>query len=939
MMFLIGDESTVRKVLDANLPLSSLRNCVSLSIAQYSIDRKLGLPDSIQSLRNREGAESFFRSFPVVWRGAYTILYNWQTYILEVLQMLDSHREEVLGFAFSNSGYNCGLRDRSFVSNFELGQGDTHNKGKSVVEIELRLNDDSSTLYFKPQLFYNGALWHSVLDLVGVSDQEIARTESLRVEGRGVLEKKIVPNELVDPALVSNRLGQLTAIVYFLGGNDMHHENVVIVDDRPCLIDVETILHPSRQAEPKEGGQGDVALQLFENSVLDVGILPAGGVVDEGGKVQRFDVSVIGVSEVQRGAVKFPKLVVEESEFAVRNEWGDFVFNDPLERRGELRHQLRAFIEGFEDLYRRLLEKRDQLHDLIISSPGVAFRRITRPTAVYGKVLMESYHPDFTTSGVTQSAIHAKLFARFFSEKNRFELLSSEVSALRDFDIPHFSFALNAPEGTDSPYLAHLEKKLGAMGEADLLRQKISIVYSFATVGSRDEIGAVLQPMLSPFIPFDPPNLENFINQVVYKGDKGGLAAFDLVAPSEDVWIVAPAPFDLYSGMAGLAVAVQGIQELSGQIIAKDWAIKLGELAAEATNQFIGYSSKLESEFDQVDPSLFGPIGGLGLVRKLLAVQDENGDRNLRGYMCRVVKSCEAIDLVSGVAGALLLAIIDSYEDSMIESIATRLCDLTRARYGFDNKSGDRFPDKERLVGLSHGVSGVVLALYRLLKEVSRGQYTLRDETIDLIQTTIIDGMDWEYDLVKNHDDRWPDYRNVNTFGDSHPTFMNAWCHGSFGALVVWGEIAGENRLFLLDEDKLDYLVTSARRTSFEEITQAFGSDPTFEDDSLCHGVLGNILVVGYDIVSNPGSWGSEHIGRFRCVATSYLEAVARRFPKCGGLDSVPLIGLYMGVSGHVYGKEILSGILNVIDGRQLHWWSRASKDIFDPITLEIRKA
>lgn len=131
--------------------------------------------------------------------------------------------------------------------------------------------------------------------------------------------------DITSPRIVSRRLGKLTAVLHALGSNDMHHENVAFVDDRPCLLDMETLFHPSRQSEPRPTPQGDVGLEMFENSVLNIGILPSPSVYSDNGKMRKLDISVMGVTDNQQGGVRAPQIIESNQGLEVKYEWENLV--------------------------------------------------------------------------------------------------------------------------------------------------------------------------------------------------------------------------------------------------------------------------------------------------------------------------------------------------------------------------------------------------------------------------------------------------------------------------------------------------------------------------------------------------------------------------------------------------------------------------------------
>lgn len=924
------------KLLVSQVPDVRLNNTVGLSIAKQCIENSSNDEQSaIVQLQTRQGATTFFREYPVLWRTSFVVLDNWRRFFGEILEIVLQHRRELAKFVFPK---NDTTSEKLLISNLEFGQGDSHNHGRSVVKIHLRLGGETAEIFFKPHPFNNGGLWKEILEVAGLDSDDIATTETLDLDERGYFEKRIDSQDISNPALVARRLGKLTAVLHVIQANDMHHENVAFVNDRPCLLDMETLLHPVRQAEPRESSQGDIGLQMYEDSVLNIGILPSPSVYSDNGETRRLDISVMGVIDEQRGGVRAPQVVQGEDGLEVRYEWGQFRFEDDVHRRGELISHPFEFLEGFEETYGSLLENKHLIIDAIFGNGSATFRRITRPTAVYGKLLTEFSHPDFSRSGVAQSLVHGKLLARFRGEPNRLELLHRELVSMRMGDVPHFTFTVGPDcENSDEMYQS-LVSSIDRLGQADLFRQKLLILYSFVCGGTEDSgVPDYVDKLTSEFVPLDGKSLVELLDKVSTFGPNGSCSFFDLVAPSSEIWLPTPATFDLYSGLAGVGIALAGLQQFDSLSGGARWRSQISKLAGVAAKEFADTLTlgKKEASFSDADPSLFGPLGGC----YLLLATDPDADRSwlpqLEKVLVIAATNSGNLDMVSGVAGSLQLALLAGASDKSVAAIALHLCELVEERYGLGVGDIAKQPGPNQLVGLSHGITGALLVLDRTRRRAQKGCLDLDAEFVSRIDALIGSGLNWEYSVVSSHGNSWPDYRAEENFADAGaPGSMNAWCHGAFGALVCWGEISSEGAAKSLNTEQVNELLTVARRIAREQIDQDFGNGFGALNESLCHGNIGNLLCFSEDLSRRQDD--DEDLKWFSMRANQLLMWFDSNFPRCGGIGNVPIMGLYMGLTGIVYGVSLLRARLHGLLTYSSDWSAKCIEPVFDPITLSL---
>ena len=70
-------------------------------------------------------------------------------------------------------------------------------------------------------------------------------------------------------------LGHSLAVMRLIGGSDLHSENLIACNDRPVLVDCETLFTPAVKARSSGFGDAtDIAGELAGGTILATGLLP-----------------------------------------------------------------------------------------------------------------------------------------------------------------------------------------------------------------------------------------------------------------------------------------------------------------------------------------------------------------------------------------------------------------------------------------------------------------------------------------------------------------------------------------------------------------------------------------------------------------------------------------------------------------------------------------
>jgi Lanthionine synthetase C-like protein/HopA1 effector protein family len=300
----------------------------------------------------------------------------------------------------------------------------------------------------------------------------------------------------------------------------------------------------------------------------------------------------------------------------------------------------------------------------------------------------------------------------------------------------------------------------------------------------------------------------------------------------------------LYSGNAGVSLFLAHLARETCDSAAGETAV--GALR-QALTQLDGVSPKLRlgyytgwagvacAALDAGDVLNNGELynAGLEVARRLAREEKLIDDRRTE------------VDFMTGKAGAMaaLATRQELSSDPKLISFANRLAkQLVRDAVTCGRGLGwlnPEFADHLPLAGLSHGVSGIALALL---------EYDCLAPSVEVRRIVEL-GFEYERSVFDSRTKNWPDLRGQSSMRDlwheSH--FLSAWCHGAPGIALA------RARAYALRPDPTllqEYRV--ARDTTRRSIRSNLATDT--HNCTLCHGVLGNaeVLALCGQILGEP---------------------------------------------------------------------------------------
>ncbi len=433
---------------------AGIEAAASISIETLELGEAYSFIDPQNPIPFEETFLPFIQDYPVLARLVATVTDFWVDATGEFIQRLTADWSDI---------------QQTFQPDIELGQvdrinpckSDPHNQGRSVIEVSFT---SGLKLIYKPKdlsldvAYFNVLNWCNQHFIESPGFASLQPFKLLKVLNRttyGWVEfvEYFPCQNQAEIKRYYQRAGQLLCLLYVLGANDCHHENLIAWGEHPVLVDLETLMHhPFREIAGQARKQGAEALSLAQrrlmDSVMRTGLLPHWHLGSD--KRTAYDPSGLAGFGNQETSYQMPKwenintdgmvLTHETAKMSSQTNAPSLagVIPSPNEYVNEL-------VDGFEHKYRFLVAHREAL--LATDSPLAALshqrvRCLFRPTQVYASVLQKSLHPKYLRDGVDHS-IELEVLCRAFLGTDLkhpwWRILKAELQTLEQLDIPYFA--------------------------------------------------------------------------------------------------------------------------------------------------------------------------------------------------------------------------------------------------------------------------------------------------------------------------------------------------------------------------------------------------------------------------------------------------------------------------------------------------------------------
>lgn len=812
-----------------------------------------------------DGLIAFFQKYAVLGRLIATTIDFWVEATAEFFQRLQADKakiEIVLNFTESYLGKITGISGS--VSDF-------HNRGRSVLILTFA---SGQKLVYKPKNLGLEVIYNQLLNWC--NQHAPLPFKVIRLLDRytyGWVLDYVEQQPCEDEAAAQRfyqRAGMLLCLLYVLGGNDCHYENLIASGEHPVLVDAETLLHP--QANPIEGSVQSIEEmteieQQFQDSVLRTGLLPRWDFSPD--KRVAYDVSAMGSVNPQQSPWRVPRwkavntdemhLVYEEVKLAVQA-------NVPMLHGVALcpNDYLEEIVAGFRQMYRFLSDRRAALladHDFLSSLPAQQIRFIFRPTNFYHVLLEKTLNPEFLRYGVERSIeldIICQTCLTSGQKPQAWAILRSELQALEQLDIPYFGTSCSSDALTiglkqpiekyfKEPSYNHFLRRLQNLNETDLASQIGIIQGSFYARVVQTPGAEVSKPSslkttdFSQTAPLTSSQLLQKAEAIAQEIEARSLRdtagnvnwiGFGYV-PNAERFQFQPLGFSLYDGSCGVALFLAAVAQVTGST---HW----GNLAVDALQSLRTVLQTSDKLFAQKFARRIGIGGGTGIgsiIYSLVKISQflsntallEDAQLAAKLVIPELIAADQQLDVIGGAVGAILglLSLYQQTGEARVLDQAIQCGQHLLAHRDSDLEWPKAWKTvaKQPLTGFSHGAAGIAYALLRLYAVTKDPAYLQAAE----------EGIAYERSVFSTAAANWPDLRQ------HQPGFMVTWCHGAPGiALARLGSLS----IHQTDEIYEDVEVGL-------QTTQKYGLQGV---DHLCCGNFGRIevLLVAAQKLSRP---------------------------------------------------------------------------------------
>jgi type 2 lantibiotic biosynthesis protein LanM len=687
-----------------------------------------------------------FEYYPVLARLLSVVFVNWREALGEMLDRLtlDAARLQDL---FADG------KDLGALTAYEGGAGDTHAAGRGVTILGF---SSGTRLVYKPKDLRIVTLHLKLVALASAQrpNLNLLQRRVLARQGYG-WEEWIPARHCAAPTEFEafyRRFGAHVRLVQLLDGTDFSAQNLIACGDQPVLVDLETLLTPCLRTPGLVEPLRQELAERARDSPFPSGMITL-RIAGEPG-CRATELGALGAPS-NAGA----PMCASDAKDELRPPGNGRAFltgsASPWLAGGEYRPGdfFATIAEGYAAAADWVRESALQLasdQGLLTGLREAPVRFVFRSTHVYTRLLEESLRPACLTDPGAREACLDRLRHGCAPGGGNDALIQAEIDALRDLDIPYFvsrpgDDSVGLPDGRrvdgvfEGTAFSRLCERLESASrrttsdELDLLR---ATLFSFSPAERWPEEAAALHSAKAPVVSAPRRSRrraarEHWLESAVAlgdeilacaicRGDDLGWLALNYHARS-DLWRLGPLEADLFSGSAGLAVALAELSALSGSprfgTAARTLLNGLLPLFCEVA-ELAGDRARRGARIPTICGAYYGPGAWIYACRRGGAVLNDAGlgDEAARRLLAipRAFFDAAPADFVTGRSGLLmaLLAHQRHHENPAIRQLAAGIAKTLVPPH--DNHQSASEPDLTQaapLAGVPHSSDGARLAV------------------------------------------------------------------------------------------------------------------------------------------------------------------------------------------------------------------------------------
>ncbi len=742
----------------------------------------------------------FFQEYAELTSQIFIYLDFWIEHTIEFLERLEND------LPCLQTTFNVSLKK---IVSLSMNAGDAHNRGRSVIILTF---DYGFNLVYKPKNLNIVHKFHQLLEWLQTQPL------SLDLIGYQVLprgdygwEEKVEQKPCTDVLQVKNyfvRCGMYLALMYWLNGIDLHHENVIADGEHPRFIDLETLFSTHVATTAKEDAE-----DFIQHSVLFTGLLP--GMIMRKGVEKGVDLS--GLSKEHQGTRSVPrwknsgtdKLHFGLVEIELSKRLNQVVLDGKI-------HSAKEFIEeivsGFNEMYTLIEQNKKPFEIRLALLEKEPIRIVLRSTRIYADLINDVFDPH---CALNQNLFQEKLNSLHTNRKNQYPALivEEEKRSILQGDIPCFhAFPLSKDLYSNNVLIAkdcledypiqHSRSNLYKMNEMGRKIQETFIRQSFS-VQSLSVHNPSNEEKIGTSLPSEEQILQTAIKiaeelherAFISKNDSLGWIGLEPNL-SADEHRLTPLGESLFSGRTGISLFFAALANISKD---KKW-----EHAALNSISALRESIQLDRDLTGIMgiggmTGVGGCIYGLLNIGKLLNKPEliEEAKKVIDSILPVHIDADEQYDVIFGSAG-LILSLLSFHKQvpspdvlNLAMYCGKHLCkkakNITSKQAAWQNEQ------KKSLLGMSHGNAGIAYALAKL----NQAEF----------HPTIQRAFTYERSYYSKEEKNWP-HLGINAF-------RCAWCHGGSGI--------GLARLFsapYIQDQQIDQEISDAIEITIQHLNE-----------------------------------------------------------------------------------------------------------------------
>lgn len=813
----------------------------------------------VNQYKDKDKLIDFFDKYIVLTRLLSTITPNFISNIKVLFNRIDKHKNDIL--------QTFTIQDPLLLTDIKIGQGDTHNKGNTVIELIFNKN---YKIIYKPKNLEISKLYNEIIEYFNKKDDVL----DMKIV-KGIYEddysfEEFIPYEQcynkVQLAHYYERFGQVMAILYLLNASDMHLENLIANGEYPVAIDLETLFQqPIMHALDEYPILKKARLQMF-NNVVSTMLLP------HGTRSDREDEVGIDLSALDGKGVKINKKILQPVNIGtdeMRYEHLEFKTSDSnnipyletVNNKVGYKDYIIEIINGFRNVCSIALNNKKELIELCNDSGNKIARVIVRDTSQYGNILQHSHHPDLLQDMLDREKVLENMWTHSFSNK---EIIKHEIEDMLINDIPIFFNKIGTKDviSSNGELMLSIQQydgkelvinKVNNLTEDEINKQVSVMNISFGLYPEKEQMQK--QPKLlqqNTFGEFDLKEeairiADDILQNAIVEEDK---IMWIAVNPEEgDKWSIGLIDDDFYDGLSGVYLFLHTLYVETQKEEYLDYANRvLKTLNHHVVKNELGMNSS-----------------SIGIMHAVSRIKNKKLSRALREELKNQVNYIDDqeidithTDYLNGSISLIntLINIYENGKDANYLSLAIKYAE----KY-------IKLPIKEKInndISFGHGYISIALVFFRLWKCTNNQRY------YNL-------GGDFYNEFYASFEEhKKEEFKDLNF----------SWCRGILGILIAELEIMN-----ILDNEKHSSVV--------EALEPLLLNMDMSGNDGLCHG---NIAVTEYFLKKYEYSKNEEDLKMAQIIVQNIINRHNRenrfmlRYAK--GFKS---IGLFTGLSGIGY--------------------------------------